>query len=355
MIRIILTLLILFTLFIPTHAQTVVLRDLKRIEAKIAEFNIDGVKLSDGRLITWDRVHDAELPADKKSEFQKFKFEIGLPLLRIKRRLTNHDDSNLLDVSKALAAKLDGRNTQSEYIANCGLFFGYLSENQREQACLALLQCWRISQNTSVDTQVGNRSLDLKSVAIDHLLPIWFDPESANTVWEEIAKSKSISRDSPLGARIYAISLAVAAGKSNEVSHWMDLVDYRQSPWSKIVQAQQLIAEREFVRVSQILPDESEKIEPPMRCVVLYYKGLAGLNLTSRTDQQAALLDLLLVPAEMGDQYPEVAAACLYHVIGSSLMESKTSSIDSLERELFEKYTHTYYARKLRAVSKPAQ
>jgi len=121
----------------------------------------------------------------------------------------------------------------------------------------------------------------------------------------------------------------------------------QSSPWLKILQAQQLLERREYERVIQSLPEELLNFDPTLVCSILYYRGIAGLALEDEGRQQVGLLDLLQIPASAGQQFPDLAAACLFRAINSKILLEKPTSVRSLKRELLTKYPRTLHARKV--------
>ncbi len=338
-------------------AQTIELRDGTVVMQEIIEFNIDGVRVAgQDDAISWDRIHKSSL-AESDREFQQYLAEVGDPLMRIRLRLSNQDDSNLLELAKPLLTKLGGRETECELVAATGVLFGLIREGKREAAATVLIRCWMLERRLGRSAaEITGRSIDVnESRTWNGLQPVWFDRKSAEQEWAQISNGL-LGSVSKMKARelIYVASLAAVAGKLSGQSDLLERLRDAAPAWSKIIQSQQSIAISEYGRVGQTLPTKIDDLESPLRAAALYYKGLAGIRSDDAVEKQTAILDLLQVPATIGQENPELSGACLFNVIDSNVLDSNPSSIESLRKELLEDYADTYFARILREAAKSA-
>lgn len=336
------------------NAQTIVLRDMTMLEDQVSSFDIDGVALQNGRRLLWSEIHRGSLGPERQAEFDRMLKEMGLPMLRLQTRVANQDFENVSELAEQLLRSNDSLTSHTARFATAAWCRGELALHRRESAAVALLTLLRIEQSLterSGEFPFGSLPLEIDSETwiCNDLLPIWFDQPAAKEAFARVQSEGLWNEKSGETAMIYAISLAIAA-EHPEVSTMLEaavrLDSLADSPWLKILRAQQSIQQKQFAEVGATLTGAPREIKQANQALILYYKGLAGLEDASPEAQQRAMLDLLAIPATVGDRFPELAAAALDRVIGSGALDHHPASVDSLRRELIRQYPNTFHAQK---------
>ncbi|HMO91669.1 MAG TPA: hypothetical protein PKD64_05680 [Pirellulaceae bacterium] len=332
-------------------AQTITLRDSSQINESIVRFDIDSIELQGGRILYWWEVHLADVASDQQELFDALLVQVGDPLMRLRTRLRHRDFTNISEIAAELLDYCGNQPSMTARFAAAALCRGEIANQRRESAALALLRTLMIEKQ--MPTLVENSPLLELPIAIDKqqwlvsaLLPIWFDETEAGRVWQEL---RNITRwedeDDPL-ALLYAASLAIAAGDKSTAQSMLENQNIRSTPWSSVLRAQQLIKQGEFAAARLSLPTRFDEVAPAIRCAYLYHRGIAGLRDVGQHQQQA-ILDLLQIPATLSTEFPEMSAAAIYAVIHSEPLGNKIASVESLKRELAQKYSGTFHAKKM--------
>ncbi len=356
------TLFLTFLVLLPAtelRADRIVLRNLDIIsDTTVERFDEDGVQLSDGSLISWDRIEKGRVAEAKQAAFDKMLKELGAHLYRIRQRLSINDDRGMLPHAQAVHDRYVGRRSATAYMVFQALMWSRLATGQREAALQPYLECVECLRQAAADdkklTLPGSRHLqvDLKTGLSPELSPIWFDTEAAQQSLAGVGKTISnMVKPRPPGTRVYYATLALAAGEPDKASQ--ALAGLEQLPqWKAIIQAQVRMRRGETDAAISALSQELEQLPKNLKPLALYSLGQAQLTKTDPAAHKTGLLDLLRIPALFGKTQPELAAAGLYVAMHALAKSGDIKGSIALRRELLDHYGQTWHAEQLRKEDK---
>ena len=84
--------------------ETIILRDLSRIESSEFSFDEFEIRTSEGNVIYWDEVVSGEIRSDQQPSFDKILAKSGLPLFRLRHRISIGDHSSLPEIAYGMAS-----------------------------------------------------------------------------------------------------------------------------------------------------------------------------------------------------------------------------------------------------------
>ncbi len=345
----------------PAVADEIVLRDLTIITGKtVSHFDPDGVRFEDGSVITWDRIEQGTIAAEKQAGFDRRLNELGARLYSIRRRLRSEDYQDLLPHSRDLYPLYRDRRSSTSYMVMQATMWAHLARGQREQALAPYLRCLEISRSSAasaVDDLPGDRRLqfDRQTGLTPELMPIWFDATAAKQQLDRVFKAiQAMRRPRPQGVLIYYVTLALAAGELEKADQVLAAVTADSGPVAElkaIVTAQRAIAGGDDVPESKLASrlDQLSDLTRPLAC---YWAGIAQLSPDrERVDRQRGLLLLLQVPALYGEQQPDVSAAALYRVASELETLDDARGSAAVRADLLERFGKTHFATLVRSAA----
>lgn len=344
-------------------ADQITLRNFDIIsDRKIVEFDEDGVKLDDGRTITWDDIDQGTVEAAKQAAFDKMLADLGTPLFRIRQRLKFGDYKALLEHAEAVYPRYVGRSSPTAYMVFQSLMWARIAAGQRELAVEPYLRAYeylRISREKP--SLPGDRQLEFDPITAltPTLPPVWFDEAAAKTALNGVREAaRAMKSPYPEGVFIYYGTLALAAGEHDQAREILKLVQGRQRSTEElklIALAQLEVVTGEPDRDVANVEASVDSMLPGNRPVAYYWLGMAKSGHADKPKRLEGVLDLLRIPALYGEQSPELAGAGLFHAMNTlSDLDDLKGSL-ALRRELQVRYAHTVHAARLRtANSTPA-
>ncbi|MGM0490428.1 MAG: tetratricopeptide repeat protein [Planctomycetota bacterium] len=343
-------------------ADRIVLRDLDIITGvTVEQFDVDGVRLSDGRVIGWDRIEQGRVAEAKQAAFDRMLEELGSHLYRIRQRLSVNDYRGLLADAEAVHDHYRGRRGETAYMVCQALMWSRLAVGRREAALPAYLWCLECLRQAAADQRElslpGARRLqvDLSSGLSPELPPVWFDDEAARERLGEVGRTIStMSEPRPPATRVYYATLALAAGESDKARQALAGLEALPQ-WKSIIDARMQLDGGDTTLAIDALTRQLDQLDDPLKPIALYWLGQARLSESDTDTRRAGVLDLLRIPALFGERHPELAAAGLYTAM-RTLEESgdMTGSI-AIRRELLDQYGQTWHAERVRPEDKKTQ
>ncbi len=335
-----------------THLNSqdvVVLRDLKLLrDVNIQDFDLDGVKLTDGGRISWSDIRQATVSNDRQELIDQHIAEIGLPLFRIRQRMKAGDFANLQPHASALRKRLGDAATDGNYLACAAEFQAALYAGDRIKALGPLLHLMHI-RNTDVerfrklDEEAGLRFG--RSGLCLNLLPVWFETSSAKLEHiEQLLKEKPHLSDDH--SAVYLASLGQAHGKKIRLDKLDDETNIEI--WNAILSAQSSLFDKKYLETIKQLDQFRFPNATAEQAIALYYKGLSQLN-SEHLKNSTAAITLLQIPANYGRDFPELSAAAIYHVVVNS---KDTDGLESLIKELEGPFRKTYFGIRYRETAR---
>lgn len=343
-------------------ADRLVLRNLTVItDRTVASFDVDGVKLDDGKQIAWDELERATVGPARQAEFDSLLKSLGEPLYRIRQRLRVGDYAGLVEPAEAVAPRLLGRASKSGYLVAQALMWGRMAAGRREEAVEPYFYCLDYLRKLKgpLDGMPGDRRLKFEPASgfSAELLPVWFDGDAAKKALPGVRNAlRAIGGAGapPESGYVYFATLSLAAGDEPGAVRVLEAVKATQPAtreWLAIIAAEREVRQKKPAAYVAALSGQLEKLSAENRPAALYWVGQAKLLAASSAEKRNGVLQLLVVPASHGATHPEIAAACL-----TLAMESLGSSGDArgavaLRKELFERYGQTFHAAKVKSGS----
>jgi hypothetical protein len=345
-------------------ADRIILRNLDVISDKsVVGFDVDGVRMDDATVITWDEIERGRTSPAQQAEFDQLLARLGTPLYRIRQRLSVGDYRGLFEEAEALYPAYAGRSSQTAYMVGQALMWARLAAGQREAAVEPYLRCYtwlRTVEAAKIDLP-GSRRLrfDPQTGMCPDLLPIWFDGDAAQAALPGVlAAISEMPPPRPESTRVYYGTLALAAGQ----------VDRGHAVLQGIEGQHPLLAELRTIAAAQhelqtgrpgaaitALAAQADSVSAANRPLVLYCLGMAKLAGDDAVVQRDGILQLLHLPALYSRQAPDLAAAALYHSMRVFAAWDDADAQLALRRELIEQYSQTYHAAKLMAAETDGQ
>ena len=341
----------------PCWADRIILRNLEVLaDKRVAEFNEDGIRLSDGTRIQWDQVERAQVDPGQQAAFDRMLKELGTQLYRLRQRLTVGDYRGLLEHAEALYPRYVGRDSETAYLVFQSLMWARLASGQREAAVEPYVRAFDyLQRRPPADAKLpGQRrlSFDRQTGMTRELIPIWFDAEAARLALPAVLKAVSeMAEPRPEGMRIYYGTLALAAGDWDTARRVLAGVQGEQPKLAELLRiavAQGEVLAGQRGAALQSLDEGFEKLDPENQPLALYWLGRSKLASSDASARREGMLQLLQLPALYGETYPDLAAAGLYHTMMAYAQEQDVSAQSALRRELLNHYKQTYHAQLVR-------
>jgi hypothetical protein len=330
-----------------------VLRNLEIIrDKKIVAMNLDGLKLDDGRAISWDEIESGKIDdAERDKLFQKYLDNLGIHLYRIRQRLSVGDYRELAAHAEAVAKFYKGRNSETAYMVNQALMWSRLAAGQREAAVEPYWRCLdylRTLEGKPVNLPGERRlQLDMATGICDELPPVWFDAAAAKASLPSVGEAISqMQEPRPDATRIYYATLAIAAGDAAAAERALAGIgnaNVRTAQLRDIVAVQQEIATGKPGEKSRWLTANIDTLEPANQPLGRYWLGRAQLVSNDRAMKQQGILQLLTLPAVYGESQSDLAAAGLYEAMQALGALGDARGSVAVRGELIAKYPQTHH------------
>lgn len=350
-------LVFVFVLVIPAHADRLILRDLSRVTGfTIESMDEDGVTLSNGQQVGWDSVENGEIDESRQGEFDRLLAEFGTPLFRIRNRLRLGDNHALGELAEPLYDRYKNRSSESALIVCLATMRGRIATGNRVDALVPYFDVLRIlkslgdASRLTATLEEFQFSVDMETGLSREFLPVWYDRDEASRAIETVQSSfEERKAVLPPASILYVASMAASAG---DYASAEKLIDEARPVTQELLELIEL--SRWQVRLfSQATTQTTElrsnldKLLPRNRAIALYWLGVSGLTSETPELQREAMLDLLRIPAELG-QFSELAAAGLYHVHSGLGGFNDESGQQNIEREMLARYPDSIFAARLR-------
>ncbi len=335
------------------------LRNLDIISDQAVErFDEDGVVLSDGQVVSWDRIEKGRIDEARQAQFDQMLADLGSHLYRLRQRLSINDYRGLLPHAEAVYPRYAGRTSDTAYMVCQALMWSRLAQGQREAALQPYLDCLeRLRTAKQADRPIalpGSRRLqvDLQTGLSPELPPVWFDAAAASQCLGGVASTiASMEKPPPPGTRVYYATLALAAGDRQNAAQ--ALADLDTLPELRaIVEAQMLLADGQGQRAAAILARLTQDIPGDWKPLAYYWLGQSRTPSSEPDERNAGLLDLLRIPALYGQEHPELAAAALATAMQVLAAGGDVRGSIAVRRELLDRYGQTWHAAQVRNADK---
>lgn len=358
------TVLGVFSLSHHGFAQSnLVLRSLEIPKSEIKRFDKHGVYLNDGTTINWDDILQATLPvgtegavgteAAQKS-FDSFLKTRGLPLFRIRHRLSIGDVASLVKLVEPLYETLNGSpsslaEARFDYLISLGTMRARLHAGDRAAAVQPFLRAREVRGKFAFDSSLppgAELMVSPKGEALSPLItPIFFDAEAAR-------RELSLLRQQGLGeqqvGKVYGTALAICGDEQELAEKWLSQLAEQDSNWAPIFAAQLELKGEAGERIEDLqYPVWRAGLTRSQSTVVDFILALAAQRIPTDSDR-ASLLFLKIAAASEGvDRH--IASASLYQAFLVAKQIGNVEEAEILKRELLDKYFDTYHGRRVKA------
>jgi len=349
-------------------ADRLILRNLELIaDRTVVAMDEDGLvldrPLADGRTqLGWDRIERGRVALDQ-ARFDQLLSELGPPLLRLQLRLRLGDVPGAGEPAEALYPRYATRRSPTALAVCQAVMASRLAAGQTEAALEPYLRVWGILRHkaATLDDLPGpcRLQIDPASGLVAQLVPLFFDPEEARRHWPQVQTVLGQLPALPEGLRLYAAALALAAGQHDTAQRLLAEVQSPQMPvagWKRVLlAAAALEAGKLDAAAAQLdfppLASQGDPLSPDCRAALLLVQGRIDTQSEEPQQVEAGLLALLTVPAAYGSQFPELAAAGLYHAALTLDKLKEEGAAAAVRQELLMRYPSSYHARQLRAAA----
>jgi hypothetical protein len=354
----------------------IVLRDLTVVDDGVADFNEDYIRSTSGTRYDWDAVLAADVADERQDEFDRLVREVGLPLFRLQQRTSNRDWAGLNEIAEPMYRQLSDQpdkrvDPRREFYICRAVGQSRLNLGQMERAAQPLLRVAELAGDPTSAAEIVIPPLELKAVVndmMDPLLPIWFDREPAAEAFDSITKQleKSNASTWPDFCLPHLASLAIGAGRFEQAELLVDSLNDRPPEirkWSKILklmlwqarnlpnqerqslEAQAADQRAESFELAQSVRRQLEELSDGQRAVAMFLLGVLDGNTGDVRAANAAILELLHIPAVYGKRYRSLAAAALYEAAQIAHRTSQKREFEILTNELLRTYPNAYHSR----------
>ena len=343
--------------------SNLVLRSLEIPKSEIKQFDKRAVYLNDGTIVNWDEVLQAELPVGTKAEggvpasqesFDHFLKTRGMPLFRIRHRLSIGDFASLSEMTEPLYEVLQGlpdslEEARADYLICLGTMRARLHGGDRAGAILPFLRASDLRSRFSFDSGLPPEvelAVQQKDQVLSPLItPLFFDAEGART---QLALVGSKQLGEQQGGKIYWTALAICGGEEELAREWLSQLAEQDSNWVPILAAQ--------VELRGAAGDRMEALRNPVwragltrtqSIVADFLLGLAAQRIPADADQASLLFLKIAAASETVDRH--MGSAALYQALLVARQNGKAREAEILKRELLDKYSETYHGRRVNA------
>ncbi len=332
-------------------ADQLVLSDLTSlVDVTVAEVDADGVLLIGARRIGWDRLRAGEVAPELQEAFDRHVVELGIPLRRLRYRLTIGDYRGLAEGAEVLAPIYAESASPTAALVRLAAFRGHLEAGRRAAA----LGAWLALQRTDApsfdaeDSRLPWPAVSQAGLWSPELPPIWFDSDEATAAFEQVAAEfAAIPRPTPT-ARLLFASLAIAAGRSSVATEQIAAVTAPNENEKGWIEVLKLTLERtgdgpttRTIALRQRLPSLSPEVRP----LALYELAKARLADGASTDITGPTLDLLAIPAEYPTSGTDLIGAALHAVVEASMAAGRTDVALRVREELERRHARSWHVR----------
>jgi len=372
-----LVVLLLSTPFCKTGLtqSSIVLRDLTLVDSSIADFDRSSLSLSDGSILGWDQILQAEVSPNRQAEFDRNMHEIGLPLFRLKTRIKQGSWSGAGEISEPIFDSLEKSdlgsnsvNAELEYLACLATAKSRLRSGNRAQAVLAIERAAKAQSKVGDPTLnlVGPNRLPIENdpVILDtELLPVWFDLEQLQKNDAEISKAfEGAATSEKFSDRlaIFLASMKIEVGQTEVANRLLNQLRTSKPEvraWKIVLQARMLQRAGEYVKAQSLLDKNAESLTGSARATALYYRGVSGkemvvgdkpaseieINAATDFDLSKSALLLMRIPSLYGNTHPGLSAAALFQAAEITKLRGRYLEAEKIKRQLVRTYPSTYH------------
>ena len=333
--------------------ESLVLRDLSVIETQTITFDQYQVKTADGKTFGWDQVFQSSLKDSDAERFDRFVKEQGVPLFRLRHKLSIGEFAGLGSLAEPMfeatrSEPLSQANSRQHYLVALAAFQGRKANGQRERSLIPLLDLCAIHrQYPDIGQEFGSANVPDSELLVhfsDRLVPIWFDKQAATQTLRQILSSE---RQRSEGLDLYIASLQIATGALDDAKRRLDAMSSRRSGlakrWLPLVQAELQLARGQNVSIAKPIVANHRKMTGSSRALANFLVGMQFSKTKDRYDQ--AVLELLYIPANFGEQLPGLSAAALYEASQISSRGNRVSESGILRDQLRKQFPNSYFGK----------
>ena len=372
--------------------QSIILRNLTRIQAEISKFDQTGIELFDGRRIGWDEVLQASVSPSDQVKFDKYVREIGLPVFRLKTRIKKGDwwgAGKIADPMFELNLK-EGNvfpDSKTKFLACVATMQSRLHSTRRAEAVLPFLEAMELKRETKNDFVEFENLLESESTInlASKLTPVWFDQTKLKSCSDQLKEKfqyyeVSNGKTTSPALMIYLASMLIEIEDFEPAKKLIELLASRTfdsdqakeiAAWKLVLEARIMQKNGDHVRCQSSLESGEPTIIGQARPAALYYLAMSKIEMHAKdietetqkssnqnislggglanraldSDLSKAALLLLRIPALYGDLHPHLSAAAVYQAAEIAKVRGQSNDHEKLRQQLFRRYPRTYHGR----------
>ncbi len=353
-IAMMLLLLCVFAWPISSQGQSnIVLRDLTLISNRTVEsFDQDKVRLNDGSELSWDKILQGRVAADRQVEFDRNLREIGLPLYQLKQRIKIGDWVRLHEVADSLLVRYSGIDSAIAKTVCLAAAKGKSESGRRVEAVLPFLMAsvkraslpedgWEVMEFSASDLEIGVAS---------QLLPVWFDRESIKAQKSALEAYRiELGERFPDGGKVYLASFCLVLEQYDDTKRYADQVGEANQTlrqWKRLLLSEVDRRTCEDANQVDLFQADNETVDE-VRAALAYFDALALDRKFVDIDSTSQILEYMKVPALWGERFPNIASAAIYRSIDLAKKSNMSEEAKTLAEELFRRYPKSYHGKLL--------
>lgn len=287
--------------------QEIVLRDLTRIRnVEIKSLEDDGVRLTDGQTLTWDRILVARVGDSFQAKLDRELKQQGLSLFRLKHRIQTGNRDGAFEIANHWYQNENQRfgGAEANFLVCRSVMLGRIRRQESEHAVEPMIRALRLQEDCSQEflDQFPDfifRDSELKTEICEGFVPVFGKVASVQQALNQLEDTfdlDALTRRYPALA-VYLCAMAIHVQQRERAEGWNTAMGSVQQlrPWQRI-----LGSTMSRVPLSRLL----DGTEGSLRVAAMYWWATADGQMASK---QQRLLTLLKIVAAYSQQFPSLA------------------------------------------------
>ncbi len=332
---------------------TIVLRDFSQPKSTVAGYDEDGVRLTDGTIVSWDRIAQVQFePADQARADQLLQ-TIGQPLFQVRWRLQIGDFGGAEQAAKSVPDAVKHRRSEGALLIHLANMAANIEQGDLLVAAIHWVRALDLmTENPTWRDQIPeNLKLPSDQATMLHqqIIPVWNADEGAKELWpqvEDLLREVKFTALPPI-AQVYLVTIAIDLRQFDIAKQWLILAARESPAWSAALTHKLLIESGD--RPPDPRPFNVEATDWPddVKAVAIFWLAAKDLGSPNIPVSERAAIDMLSIPAKYQTEFPELAAEALAAVAQRRKALGDEVSAEKLYKEIQFNYSRTNAARRL--------
>ncbi len=332
---------------------TIVLRDFSQPKSTVAGYDEDGVRLTDGTIVSWDRIAQVQFePADQARADQLLQ-TIGQPLFQVRWRLQIGDFGGAEQAAKSVPNAVKHRRSEAALLIHLADMAAKIEQGDLLLAAIHWVRALDLmTENPTWRDQIPEnlrRPSDQATMLHQQIIPVWTADSEAMEFWpqvEDFSREGKFTALPPI-AQVYLVTIAIDLRQFDIAKQWLILAARESPAWSAALTHKLLIESGD--RPPDPRPFNVEATDWPddVKAVAIFWLAAKDLGSPNIPVSERAAIDMLSIPAKYQTEFPELAAEALAAVAQRRKALGDEVSAEKLYKEIQFNYSRTNAARRL--------